>query len=181
MIAMTRPRAFVPLHGTLHHLLRHAELATKLGVPEVCVLENGQSGELSQTELRKGARFHAGRVHVFARRVLAPSILQEREALAAHGAAHVTVPIDPRGQIAGEIVVVTRGVVDEVVDAHVLAAARDGARAAIEDSLVARPEQGRVVDEAAVAEAARGGVRRALGRLLGFKPVTSVTVLRVAG
>jgi ribonuclease J len=176
---MTRPRAFVPLHGTLHHLLRHAELATKLGVPEVCVLENGQTGELSATELRKGPRFHAGRVHVFARRELAPSVLREREVLAAHGAAHVTVALDARGQIAGEIVVVTRGVMDEAVDAHVLAAARNEARAAVEDALAGKREQDRMVDEPAIADAARSGVRRALNRVLGFKPVTSVTVLRV--
>jgi ribonuclease J len=176
MIVMTSPRAFIPLHGTLHHLLRHAALARKLGVPEVCVLENGQTGELTANELRKGPRFHSGRVHVFARRALAPSVLHEREALAAHGAAHVTVVIDERGRVEGEIGLLTRGVLDELLDAHVLAAARNEARAAVEELLEGPP--GLAVEQPVIAEAARQAVRRAIARVLGFKPVTTVSVVR---
>ncbi len=178
MIAMTRPRAFIPVHGTLHHLLRHAALASKLGVSEVCVLENGDTGELSQSELRKGARFHSGRVHVFAKRALPPSVLHERTALAAHGAAHATVLIDEQKLTIREVALVTRGVVDEALDSHVLAAARNEARAAVEEIAEGLSRERLVLEEPAIAEAARQGVRRALGRVLGFKPVTTVTVLR---
>ncbi len=53
MIELTRPRAFLPLHGTLHHLMRHAELAREEGVAEVLVAENGEVVEL---ERRRRAR-----------------------------------------------------------------------------------------------------------------------------
>jgi ribonuclease J len=175
MIEMVRPRAFVPVHGTLHHLLRHAALARELGVPEVCVLENGDLGEVDDAGLRRGARAHAGRVHVFAQRPLAPTVLHERAALAAHGVVHVVVPVDGRGRPAGEITLVTRGVVDETLDEHVLAAARNEALAALEELAGEEP----VGSDAEVAEAARQAVRRALGRVLGFKPVATATVLRV--
>ncbi len=178
MLEMVRPRAFVPVHGTLHHLVRHAELARELGVPEVAVLENGDVGEIGPSEpLRKSGRVHAGRVHVFAKRTLSPQVLHERAALAANGAAHVVVPIDARGKLAGAVSVTTRGVLDEVLDAHVLAAARNEAAAAVEE--LADGALGAVVDEPAIAEAARLGVRRAFGRILGFKPVTTSTVLRL--
>jgi ribonuclease J len=179
MIALTRPRAFVPLHGTLHHLLRHASLARKLGVPEVCVLENGDTGELSRDELRKGPRFHAGRVHVFAKRALPPVVLHDREALAAHGAAHVTVLFDEHKQVVRGVSLVTRGVVDAALDGHLLAAARNEARAAVEELADGVGRERLALEEPAIAEAARQGVRRALGRVLGFKPVTTVTVLGV--
>jgi ribonuclease J len=175
MIELLRPRAFVPVHGTLHHLLRHAALARELGVPEVCVLENGDVGEVDEAPLRKSGRAHAGRVHVFAQRALPPTVLHERAALAAQGIAHVVVPVDARGRPAGEIALVTRGVLDETLDAHVLAAARNEALAALEELAGEEPAG----SDAEVAETARQAVRRALGRVLGFKPVATATVLRV--
>jgi ribonuclease J len=178
MIEIVRPRAFVPVHGTLHHLSRHAALARELGVPEIAVLENGDVGELGGEgggALRKSGRVHSGRVHVFAQRALPPSVLHERAGLAARGAAHLVVPVDARGRPAGEIALSTRGVVDETVDAQVLATARTEARAAIEELADGEP-----AGEAVIAETARHAVRRALERVLGFKPSTSVTVLRIS-
>ncbi len=178
MIEMVRPRSFVPVHGTLHHLLRHAALARELGVPDVCVLENGDVGELGEGPLRKTGRVTAGRVHVFARRALPAAVLAERVALAAHGAAHVVIPVDAAGRLAGEVSLVTRGVLDETEDAHLLAAARNEALAALED-LLQRGGGGVLRSDAELGEAGRQAVRRALSRVLGFKPVTTATVLRV--
>jgi ribonuclease J len=176
MIELVIPRSFVPVHGTLHHLFRHAALARDLGVPEVCVLENGDVGELAPDGMRKTGRAHAGRVHVFAQRVLPANVLHERAALASHGAAHVVVSVDERGRLAGEVAITTRGVVDEVLNGHVLAAARNEAAAAVAELADITPGE---VDEPALADAARGAARRALSRLLGFKPLTTATVLRV--
>jgi ribonuclease J len=177
MIELTRPRAFVPLHGTLHHLFRHAALARELHVPEVCELENGDVGEIDADGLRKAGRVHAGRVHVFAQRVLPANVLHQRSALASHGVAHVVIPIDTRGRLAGDVVLATRGVVDEVLDAHVLATARHEAATAVDE--LADGSSSGVIDESALSEAARQAVRRAFARALGFKPLTTATVLRV--
>jgi ribonuclease J len=176
MIEMVKPRSFIPVHGTLHHLLRHAALATELGVPDVCVLENGDMAELGEGALRKIGRVRAGRVHVFARRALSAGLLNERMALAAHGAAHVVVPVDAGGRPAGEVSLVTRGVLDETTDAHLLAAARNEVVAALEE-LTGRPGPER--SDAELAETARQAVRRSLSRVLGFKPVTTASVLRI--
>jgi ribonuclease J len=179
MIETVRPRAFVPVHGTLHHLVRHAALARELGVPDVCVLENGEIAELDgDGPVRKAGRLQSGRVHVFARRPIPASVLHEREALAARGAVHVVVPVDARGRLAGEIALATRGVVDEVLDAQLLATARHEAEVAIEE--LGASEPGVTIDEPAISDAARQAVRRALGRVLGFKPLTTATVLRIS-
>ena len=175
MIELVRPQAFIPVHGTLHHLLRHAELARELGVPEVCVLENGDVAEVSDQPIRKSERVRTGRVHVYAQRPLHPVVLNERQALAAHGIAHIVLPVDDGGRVAGEIALVTRGVLDETLDAHLLAAARNEALAAIEGLI---PREGGPTDTD-LADAARQAVRRSLARVLGFKPVTTATVLRV--
>jgi ribonuclease J len=64
MITLTRPRAFLPLHGTLHHLLHHEALAKSLGVPSTCVLEDGEVAELRGDALVKVGTRQAGRVHI---------------------------------------------------------------------------------------------------------------------
>jgi ribonuclease J len=179
MIEMVRPRAFIPAHGTLHHLLRHAALATELGVPEVCVLENGDLAELDASALRKTGRVRAGRVHVFARRALPNGVLGDRVALAAHGAAHVVVVVDAAGHPAGEVSLLTRGVLDETVDAHLLAAARNEVLAALQDEGSHRPAGAAPRSDAELGETARQAVRRSLARVLGFRPVTTASVVRV--
>ena len=105
-------------------------------------------------------------------------VLAERAALAAHGTAHVVVSVDAAGRPVGEVSLMTRGVLDETADAHLLAAARNEALAALEE-LSARGGGGVLRADAELGEAVRQAVRRALGRALGFKPVTTATVLRV--
>ena len=63
MIAWTEPRAFLPIHGALHHLVRHAELARERGVGDVAVAENGHVMELGADGLlARGGRVPVGRV-----------------------------------------------------------------------------------------------------------------------
>ena len=196
MIDLTRPRAFVPVHGTLHHLLRHAELARELQVPQVCVIENGDVAVVDDAGIRKVERVAAGRVHVFAGREVPASVLAERTILASQGVAHVTVPIGASGALAGAVVLATRGVLESAGPgtaaagtaaagaapaAGVVAGAERDARAAVDDVVRAalqRRAPSPTDDE--VADAVRLAVRRSLGRALGFKPVTIVTVVRVA-
>src|SRR6185437_12159315 len=113
MLELVNPRAFVPVHGTLHHLLRHAELAREVGVPEVTVLENGDAATFDGQAVRKAGRIRAGRVHVMGGRALPGQVIAERTALASLGAVHVAVPLDEQGRLAGDIAVATRGVLDE--------------------------------------------------------------------
>jgi ribonuclease J len=179
MIELVRPEAFIPVHGTLHHLSRHAALARELGIAEVCVLENGEVGEFgdgNRQPLRKTDRVQVGRVHAFAHRVLPANVLRERSALAGRGAVHVVVPVDDRGRLAGQIALSTHGVVDESIDASVLEAARSRARGVIDElSDLGAAE----TSTDAIAQAARRAVRRTLDGILGFRPVTTVAVLRI--
>jgi ribonuclease J len=170
MIDLVRPRAFVPVHGTLHHLSRHAALAREAGVPEVAILENGDVGELDDQGLRKSGRVAAGRVHVFGGRALPPRVLEERSSLASRGVVHVTVPLDGTGRVGGPLSFTSRGVLDETLDEPLVTTARREALIAIEE-LSERTDSD-------IAFAVQQAVRRSLGRVLGFKPVTLATVVR---
>jgi ribonuclease J len=192
MIEMVQPRAFVPVHGTLHHLLRHAELAREIGVPEVTVLENGDIATFgpvghpslpngaANVGVRKEGRIRSGRVHVMGGRVLPHQVIAERTALASLGSVHVAVPLDDQGKLAGDIAVATRGVIDESADGELLAAARRDAHAALQELLGVGGSMGKDrPDDATISETARLAVRRALARTLGFKPVTVASLVRV--
>jgi ribonuclease J len=180
MIELVRPRAFIPVHGTLHHLSRHAALARDLGVAEVCVAENGDVVEVDDDGVRKSGRAPSGRVHVFAGRPIPPRVVGERTRLAAFGAAYVLVHLDAQGALAGDVVVTTQGVVDPDLDTSVLEATQREARSAVVE-LLERPglvPGAPAATDAEIGEAARRAVRRSFDRRLGFRPVTAATVLR---
>jgi len=174
MIALTRPRAFLPLHGTLHHLSRHAALAESLGVP-ACVLEDGEVGELSGGTFSKVGRVHSGRIHIAFGRPVAPQVLRERTQLAAGGFAVVVLCLDAGGQVVGAVDLVSRGVLDEAKASDFGAEAEREARNAVLG--LSRADRS---DDRMVADTVRLAVRRALARITGYKPEVEVTVVRVA-
>ncbi len=143
------------------------------------VLENGDVATLDGQGLRKSGRLKSGRVHVAGRRALPAQVIAERTALASQGAVHVAVPLDASGRLAGEIAVATRGVIDEGADGDLLESARKHARAALEELLLSSGPADGPVDDERITEAARLAVRRTLAKTLGFKPVTTASLVRV--
>jgi ribonuclease J len=176
MLELVRPRCFVPVHGTIHHLTRHAALAREMGVPSVCVVENGRAVEVTRDGATLGETYGAGRVHVSAGREVPASVLRERAALAQEGTAFCFVIVHPappgaRGRM--EVFVSTRGVMDDDRVHLDLAAVED----AVHTALLEAPEHA-TDDE--LAELARLAVRRTLKHLRGMKPITVARVHRIA-
>ena len=52
MINLTRPKFFIPMHGTLRHLIHHARLAEQAGVPHGAVITNGQVAQIEGSSIR---------------------------------------------------------------------------------------------------------------------------------
>src|SRR5205823_1907473 len=52
MLNVTRPKFFIPIHGTLRHLVHHAKLAQSVGVPHGMVITNGQVAEIEGDDIR---------------------------------------------------------------------------------------------------------------------------------
>jgi ribonuclease J len=174
MIELTRPRAFLPLHGTLHHLTRHEALAKDLGVPSTCVLEDGEVGLLKDAVLSKIDRWPAGRVHVAYGREVPPEVIRERRSLAECGVAFVIVRGEPNGAIE-DVQVLTRGIVGEAAGPGVLAEAMREARVA-----VAGLSPSQLADATLATEAVRLAVRRVLTRAVGAKPEVVVSWIRTS-
>jgi ribonuclease J len=174
MIEMLRPRSFVPIHGTLHHLHRHALLARTLGVPDVLLAENGDVVEVSPEALRKVDRVEVGKIATYDGEEVSDDVLRERELLGRTGIVVVTLMVDARGQLLSPPFLSTRGVLDEGEDVDLLrSAALDVSKA-----LAGRPfGRERPTDEQ-ITEVAQRVVRRHLDGISGRRPVAVVHVVR---
>lgn len=172
MIELVRPRSFIPAHGTIHHLTRHAALARELGVPNVSVVENGQVVEVTTDGLALGDKLVPGRVHVAFGREIPPPVLRDRAAIAQEGVAVAFLTVDRAGALV-DLFVKTRGVIDEEAESAELADVVANVRRAIAD---ARAD----AEDATLAEHARLAIRRAFAKSRGIKPITIVHVRRTS-
>jgi ribonuclease J len=102
LIKLLRPKNFIPVHGTRHHLQRHAELALSAGAGSALVIENGQTAVLDRGQLRRGADVPAGYVNVACGgTVLDGECLARRRDLGRCGVLSVGLLRDRRGELCG--------------------------------------------------------------------------------
>lgn len=171
MLELTRPRAFIPLHGTRVHLERHAALARECGVSDTMVLENGETAWLDEQGLSRGESVHSGRVRVFAKREISNQVFEARKSMAEAGVVACTLVVDASGHAVGRPILSTRGVVSEEDEAMAERRARD-------EIATALAELGPPLTDERLEEATRYALRRAYGKLVGRRPVPMVTVVR---
>lgn len=172
MMEMTRPEAFIPLHGTLHHLMRHADLAREQGIRDVLVLENGEVARLDEESLVKEGRVQAGKVAMSGGRELPWETIRERQFLARGGMVHTTVVVDRRGRLRASPSVVTHGIAIEEAERAAIARA-------VSEAFEKRPFQVERPGDELIADTARYAARRAVEARAGKRPVALATVLRV--
>ena len=116
MLNLVRPKFFMPMHGELHHLRRHASLAEDVGFSKdrIVVVENGQVVELEDGELYLGERIPGGYVIVEGSSIgdADPDVQKEREQLARSGIFVVNLSIDKlTNRLLDDPEIITRGFV----------------------------------------------------------------------
>jgi len=114
LLNLMRPKYFIPIHGELHHLKQHAEIAKQVGVPEenIEVIENGQVVEFKNGEMSLGERVPGSYVFVDGAGVgdIGPSVVREREKLARDGFVLVNLTLDrDTYNLVEEPEIITRG------------------------------------------------------------------------
>jgi ribonuclease J len=171
MLQLIRPRAFVPVHGTRHHLERHAELAREFGVAEVLVLENGDMAEVGEGRLSPCGRFTAGRVATWHGLEIADSILRERRGLARSGTLTISIVLDRLGRLAAPPAVASRGVIDGELE--------PGGLRFVALEVATAVEAAGAKDEAGLADIVRLIARRAVEARTGRKPICLVNISKL--
>jgi ribonuclease J len=173
LLRLTRPEHFVPVHGALRHLVRHAEHAAREGVAEERrhVLVDGEVLELSESGARRlPESIRSGRVHLERDPGLTPvphSVVRERRMLAEHGLVLAVAALDrSTRELARPLEIRGRGASGLVGREGELAAE---AERAISELPVPERDAARV--EEALAQAVRRWFRRECGRRPAVEPV----------
>ncbi len=116
MLALTKPKYFIPVHGEHRHLYKHAELAKEMGmVPDhIFIAEIGDVIELGADKGRIAAQIPGGSVLVDGLGVgdIGNSVLRDRRILSSDGLVTAVIAIDKRtGALCTEPEVISRGFV----------------------------------------------------------------------
>ena len=116
MLAMVKPKYFIPVHGERKQLAKHKRLAQEVGIDKKNILlsENGRVIEVSKKEMKQNGAVQSGRVLVDGYGVgdVGSIVLRDRKHLAEDGIIIVVMTIDSSsGDIISGPDIVSRGFV----------------------------------------------------------------------
>jgi ribonuclease J len=135
MLALVKPKYFIPVHGEYRHLVYHSQLARKVNIPEenIFIIENGQVMEFTGEGARRAGLVNVGRVYIDGKTAGSTAdsgvdtvVLRDRMKLAHDGVVIVILGIE---KISGKVVsgpdIVSRGFVFEDASQELLAEVKD--------------------------------------------------------
>jgi ribonuclease J len=115
MLALTKPKFFVPVHGEHRMLVQHSKTGHAMGVPEnnTLIIDNGDVVELTPDSIRKGDPVKAGIELLDQSRngIVDARVLKERQQLAEDGVVTILAAISTDGAMVAPPRVNLRGVV----------------------------------------------------------------------
>lgn len=173
MLELVRPRSFIPVHGTFHHLTRHAALAQETGVRDTLIIENGSIVEVTPSSLSVVGTTFTGRVQRADGDEIADDVLRDRTLIAQYGIAFAAIPVSRDLDYLGVPTIVSRGMFDEKDDddAELL---REAERYLARDLRERLPDFERAED---IRPSAIRALRRFFQSEIGYKPVISIAIV----
>jgi ribonuclease J len=98
MFTMVKPKYFIPIHGEYRHLVHHAKLAQKMGIPakNIFIMENGTKLRITHEKALIGEKVETGQILIDGKGVgdIGTVVLRDRQQLAQDGMLIVVVTID---------------------------------------------------------------------------------------
>ncbi|MGK7903409.1 MAG: ribonuclease J [Hormoscilla sp.] len=123
MLGLTRPQFFLPIHGEHRMLIKHAQTAQSLGIPEenMVIVDNGDVVELSADSIRIASKVSSGIVLVDNAGLFHDRLLKERQQLAEDGVVTIAATIGWDGKLLAQPQLHLRGVVTDLESKHLQA------------------------------------------------------------
>ena len=179
LIRLVNPRYFIPIHGEYRHLLRHAGLAIKEGIPKerVLIAQNGDLIEFTPDHAQITERLEVGRVFVHGKGVgdIGHDVLRERRILSEVGVVTVVMAVDVvTGRLVSGPELHSLGVTFSEVEPELMDTVRAGLLERVGEL------SPRTLEEwEETREEIRLVVRRQINRVLGRKPLVLTVILQV--
>jgi ribonuclease J len=173
LYGLVRPRFAVPVHGEWRHMSAHASLAQELGASPI-LMEDGDILSLSPGRPEVVDSAPVGRLAVDGNRLVpvGGSVLSARRRMLFNGIVLGSIAVDEAGRLVGRPKVSAPGLF-EAEDPESARVAQEFAA-----TLADLPAPLRR-DDAALLDAARSALRRALGKRLQKRPMVDVHLIRV--
>ncbi|GAB4232125.1 MAG: ribonuclease J [Stanieria sp.] len=116
MLALTKPKFFVPVHGEHRMLVKHAEMAQAMGIPveNTVVINNGDIVELTEESISIAGQVPSGIELVDSAGIVHDTVMKERQQLAEDGVVTVATAVDWSGKLITPPAIHLRGVVTTV-------------------------------------------------------------------
>ncbi|MES1025649.1 ribonuclease J [Gloeocapsa sp. BRSZ] len=103
MLALTKPKFFLPVHGEYRMLMKHAETAQSMGIPpeNMVIIRNGDVVEVSQDSIQIAGKVPAGieLVDTSGSGMVSGTVLKERQQLAEEGIVTIAAAVDWNGKL----------------------------------------------------------------------------------
>jgi ribonuclease J len=131
ILNLIRPKYFMPIHGEFRHLMYHAKLAEKVGIPRenIFILENGEVLEINQQGIaRKNGQVNAGRIFIDGKLMgnLESMVLRDRMRLAHDGIVLILLAVEKTtGRIITGPEIISRGFIFEETSQEIIDEVRE--------------------------------------------------------
>lgn len=170
---LVKPRIAVPTHGEWRHLSAHAALAREAGAAPI-MLEDGDILQLAPGRAEVIDSAPVGRLVLDGNRLtpLGGAVMSARRRMLFNGVVVASVAVDANGRTRATPRISAPGLYEQ--DDMELGRIADELADAMEELPMSLRR-----DDAALADAARAALRRALGRRIGKRPLVDVHLLRV--
>ncbi|HEY9653046.1 MAG TPA: ribonuclease J [Coleofasciculaceae cyanobacterium] len=116
MLALTKPKFFVPVHGEHRMLVQHAKMAHSMGIPveNTVIIDNGDVIEVTPDKIGVTGKVPSGIELVDRSGIVHDNVLKERQQLAVDGVVTVAAAVSWDGQLLAKPEIHLRGVVSKV-------------------------------------------------------------------
>ena len=115
LVALTKPKYFVPIGGTYRHMVQYQKLVDSMGYSpkSVFLLQDGETLQFSNKKVQYGSKLKLKQVMVDGTGVgdVGSIVLSDRETMADSGMLVIVIPVDDQGNVINKIEIISRGFV----------------------------------------------------------------------
>jgi ribonuclease J len=180
ILNLIKPKYFMPIHGEFRHLMYHAKLAEKVGIPRenIFILENGEVLEINQQGIaRKNRQVNAGRIFIDGKLMgnLESMVLRDRMRLAHDGIVLILLAVEKTtGRIITGPEIISRGFIFEETSQEIIDEVRE-----VVTKVIQSVEHDLISDTTLLQTKIRDTLKKYLRDTMGRRPMIMPVVMEI--